>query len=183
VNAEPWRRAALALGANLGDRLVALQSAVDGLAATDGVRLVAVSPVYETDPVGGPGEQPDYLNAVVVVETSLRPANLLARAHALEDAAGRVRVEHWGPRTLDVDLLAVGSESAQAEHLVLPHPRLAERAFVLVPWADVDPSFEVSGLGTVGALLRRLGPLDGAAVRPRPDLHLELPAGADGGSA
>jgi 2-amino-4-hydroxy-6-hydroxymethyldihydropteridine diphosphokinase len=182
---ESWRRAALALGANLGDRLAALQYAVDGLAATDGVRLVAVSSVYETDPVGGPGEQPDYLNAVAVVDTSLRPDELLARAHALEDAAGRVRVVRWGPRTLDVDVLAVGSETADTESLQLPHPRVAERAFVLVPWADVDPTFDVPGLGAVSELLARLGPAELAGVRPRDDLRLLVPSrpSAPGGDA
>jgi 2-amino-4-hydroxy-6-hydroxymethyldihydropteridine diphosphokinase len=133
------RRAYLAIGSNLGDRADHLQGAVDGLAAADGITVVAVSPVYETEPVGGP-EQPDYLNAVVAVDTDLTPRELLEVAQRLEHEAGRVRVERWGPRTLDVDVLLVGEEHVDEPDLVVPHPRLFERAFVMVPLADLDPA-------------------------------------------
>lgn len=130
-------RAYVAIGSNLGDRLAHLQTAVDGLAATDGIVVVAVSSVYETDPVGP--EQPDYLNAVVALELSLSARELLAVAQRLEVDAERVRGERWGPRTLDVDLLLVGDERIDERDLVVPHPRMADRGFVLVPLADVAP--------------------------------------------
>jgi 2-amino-4-hydroxy-6-hydroxymethyldihydropteridine diphosphokinase len=133
-------RAYLGIGTNLGDRVAHLQGAVDGLAATPDVDVVAVSPVYETAPVGGP-EQPDYLNAVVGVDTTLSPRELLVLAHRLEAEADRVREEHWGPRTLDVDLLLVGDQEVAEPDLVVPHPRMTERAFVLVPLADLDPAW------------------------------------------
>jgi len=134
------RRAYFGIGSNLGDRLGFLQLAVDELAAADGVRVVAVSPVYETDPVGGP-DQPDYLNAVVAVDTALTARELLRIAQAVEAEAERVRTVRWGPRTLDVDLLLVGDERIDEPELVVPHPRMAERAFVVVPLADLDPEW------------------------------------------
>lgn len=137
-------RAALGLGSNLGDRATHLASAVKTLRATPQVVVVAVSPFVETDPVGGP-EQPDFLNAVVVVETALSPAALLALAHQCERGADRERGERWGPRTLDVDVLAYGDLTSDDPELTLPHPRATERAFVLVPWAAVDPEFVVGG--------------------------------------
>jgi 2-amino-4-hydroxy-6-hydroxymethyldihydropteridine diphosphokinase len=133
-------RAYLGIGANLGDRVAYLQGAVDGLAAADDVVVVAVSPVYETAPVGGPS-QPDYLNAVVAVDTALTPRELLVLANRLEAEADRVREVHWGPRTLDVDVLLVGDEEVNEPDLVVPHPRMTERAFVLVPLADLDPEW------------------------------------------
>lgn len=134
------RRAYLGLGSNLGDRAAHLQGAVHGLAATDGITVVAVSSVYETEPVGGP-DQPDYLNAVVAVDTDLTARQLLEVAQRLEGEAGRdrEREERWGPRTLDVDVLLVGDEHVEEADLVVPHPRLFERAFVMVPLADLDP--------------------------------------------
>jgi 2-amino-4-hydroxy-6-hydroxymethyldihydropteridine diphosphokinase len=130
----------LGLGSNLGDRLAHLQAAVDGLAATAGVRVVALSRVYETAPVGGPA-QGDYLNAVVAVDTALDARALLGVAQTLEHHEGRVRGVRWGPRTLDVDVLLAGEERVAEPDLVVPHPRLAERAFVLVPLADVAPEW------------------------------------------
>jgi 2-amino-4-hydroxy-6-hydroxymethyldihydropteridine diphosphokinase len=109
-------RAYLALGSNLGDRAAHLQSAVDGLGAADGVRVVSVSRVYETDPIGGP-EQDAYLNAVVAVDTALTPEELLALAHVLERNAERVRAERWGPRTLDVDVLLYDEVTIDTHHL------------------------------------------------------------------
>jgi 2-amino-4-hydroxy-6-hydroxymethyldihydropteridine diphosphokinase len=150
------------VGSNMGDRLANLQAGVEGLRRTPGVDVVAVSSVYETDPVGGP-EQPAFLNAVVVVDTELTPEALLASVQDIEDTAGRVREERWGPRTLDVDLLVVGAQTRNDENLQLPHPRVAERAFVLVPWAEVDPDFEVVDVGRVCELAAAVG-TDG--VRP-----------------
>lgn len=131
-------RAHLALGSNLGDRLANLQGAIDGLAVTDGITLVAVSAVYETDPVGGP-VQDDYLNAVVEVTTTLEPHELLAVCGRLEQAAHRVRIERWGPRTLDVDVLLIDDLRIATEDLEVPHPRMWERTFVLAPLHDVAP--------------------------------------------
>ena len=128
-------RAYLAIGSNLGDRLANLQSAVDGLAAADGIDVVAVSAVYETDPVGP--EQPDYLNAAVEVDTTLDAHALLAVGQRLEAEAHRVPGERWGPRTLDVDVLFFGDEHLDTADLVVPHPRWQERDFVLAPLADL----------------------------------------------
>ena len=166
------RRVVLSLGSNQGDRLAMLQGAVDNLADTPGLELVAVSRVYETDPVGGP-EQPDYLNAVVVAEGPHSPRTLLERALAVEDAFDRVRETRWGPRTLDVDVVAVGDLVVAEADLEVPHPRAAERAFVLVPWQDADPDAVLPGIGRVADLLSRL---DRSGVRHRRDLELVLPA-------
>jgi 2-amino-4-hydroxy-6-hydroxymethyldihydropteridine diphosphokinase len=136
------RRAYLGIGSNLGDRLSHLQLAVDALAGADDVRVVAVSPVYETAPVGGP-EQPDYLNAVVAIETAASARDLLDLAHRIEADAERVRTIRWGPRTLDVDVLLVGDERIDEADLVVPHPRMAERAFVTVPLGDLDPTWRL----------------------------------------
>jgi len=128
----------LGLGSNLGDRVEHLQGAVDALSTEAGVRVVAVSPLYETEPVGGPA-QDDYLNAVVALETDRSPRQLLAIAQRLEAAAGRVRRERWGPRTLDVDVLLVDDHRIEEPDLTIPHPRLHERAFVLAPLHDLAP--------------------------------------------
>jgi 2-amino-4-hydroxy-6-hydroxymethyldihydropteridine diphosphokinase len=139
----PVTRAVLSIGSNLGDRLAHLQSVVDGL----GGAVRAVSPVYETDPWGGV-EQDTFLNAVVIAEDPGRDAHgWLRLAHEIERAAGRVRELHWGPRTLDVDLVACygtqGPITVDDRELTLPHPRAQLRAFVLVPWLDVDPAAEL----------------------------------------
>ncbi len=131
-------RAFLALGSNLGDRLAHLQAAVDALATAEGIRVVTVSRVYETVPVGGP-PQDAFLNAVVAVDTDLAPDALLARCQTLEQDAERVRAERWGPRTLDVDVLLYGDARIDSETLTVPHPRMWERGFVLAPLRDVAP--------------------------------------------
>jgi 2-amino-4-hydroxy-6-hydroxymethyldihydropteridine diphosphokinase len=131
-------RAYLALGSNLGDRAAYLQGAVDELANTPGVRVVAVSRVYETVPVGGPA-QDDYFNAVAAVDTDLDPWQLLAVAHACEAHARRVRAERFGPRTLDVDILLFGDVEMDDPALTIPHPRMWQRNFVLAPLRDVAP--------------------------------------------
>lgn len=163
--------AILALGANLGDRLAALQGAVDLLAATEGIDVVAVSGVYETDPVGGP-EQGDFLNAVIAVETDLAPSALLEACHAAERAYDRQREVRWGPRTLDVDIVSFADVVSTDASLTLPHPRAAQRAFVCVPWLDVAPEAEIVGIGKVA---RIVAALDTEGVRPRPDLSLDAP--------
>ena len=145
----------VALGSNLGDRLAHLQAAVDLLAATEGIRATAVSPVYQTDPVGGP-DQPDYFNAVLLAETTLPPAGVLAAAHAAEAARERTREVRWGPRTLDVDIISYDGLVSDDPVLTLPHPRAHERTFVLVPWHDVDPAAELPGHGLVADLIAGL---------------------------
>jgi 2-amino-4-hydroxy-6-hydroxymethyldihydropteridine diphosphokinase len=133
-------RAYLGLGSNVGDRLAHLQAAVDGLAGAPGIKVVAVSPVYETAPVGGP-PQDDYLNAVVALDTELTSRDLLDVARGLEAGEHRVRAERWGPRTLDVDVLLVGDDVVDEPDLVVPHPRMTERAFVLVPLSELAPEW------------------------------------------
>ncbi|GHI91821.1 MULTISPECIES: 2-amino-4-hydroxy-6-hydroxymethyldihydropteridine diphosphokinase [Streptomyces] len=167
------KRAVIALGANLGNRLETLQGAIDALEDTPGVRVKGVSPVYETEPWGvDPGSQPTYFNAVVVVKTTLPPSSLLERAHAVEEAFHRVRDEHWGPRTLDVDIVAYAEVVSDDPLLTLPHPRAHERAFVLAPWLDVDPEALLPGRGTVAVLLESV---TREGVAPRADLELRLP--------
>jgi len=128
------RRAVLGLGSNLGDRRAYMAEAVRSLAG-----VTAVSPVYETDPVGGPDGQGAYLNVVVVIDTDLSPRQLLGVCHRLEAAADRVRVERWGPRTLDVDILWIDGVELAEPDLVIPHPRMRLRRFVMAPLADVAP--------------------------------------------
>ena len=164
-------RAVLSIGSNVGDRLARLRSVVDALAG----HLVAVSPVYETPP-WGPVAQDDYLNAVVVVDDPGADARAwLERAHALERAAGREHAVRWGPRTLDVDIVQVVDGDAVRSSdpdLTLPHPRAHERAFVLVPWADVDPEAVLAGQGRVADLAATLPAGERAGVRRRDDLTL-----------
>lgn len=145
-------RAVIAFGSNLGDRLAYLQGGVDALLDTPGTTFIAQSGVYETDPVGGP-EQPAFLNAVVIVDTMLPPAALLDRAHAIEEAFERARIEHWGPRTLDVDIIAVDGEQFDEGDLTIPHKSAHERAFVLVPWLEADPDADLAGHGKVADVL------------------------------
>lgn len=129
----------LGLGANMGDRLATLQRAVD-LLADHGVRAVASSRVWATAPVGGPPDQPEFLNAVIEVDVDgLEPADVLEVAHNVEAELGRVRKERWGPRTIDVDVLLWGSHTSGDPDLTIPHPRMTERAFVVLPLLDLDP--------------------------------------------
>jgi 2-amino-4-hydroxy-6-hydroxymethyldihydropteridine diphosphokinase len=131
--------ATLGLGANLGDRLAALQRAVD-LLAEEGVRAVASSRVWETEPVGGPSAQPSYLNAVVRAETDLDAYDVLSAANRVETALGRTREVRWGPRTIDIDVLLYDDLMHDDPELTIPHPRLTERAFVVLPLLDIDPA-------------------------------------------
>jgi 2-amino-4-hydroxy-6-hydroxymethyldihydropteridine diphosphokinase len=128
----------LGLGSNLGDRLATLQRGID-LLAEEGVRAVASSRVWETDPVGGPPEQPAYLNAVVRVETSADPHGVLAAANRVEAASGRTRDVRWGARTLDVDVLLFDDVAMDDPVLTIPHPRMTERSFVVLPLLDLLP--------------------------------------------
>jgi 2-amino-4-hydroxy-6-hydroxymethyldihydropteridine diphosphokinase len=136
----------IALGSNLGDRKATLDSAVDALKLI--ITVTKVSSYIETDPVGGP-EQPDYLNAVLIGESDLEPTYLLVKMQAIELAAGRERLERWGARTLDLDLIVAGDLVMDTEHLTLPHPRAHERRFVLDPWLEVDPQAILPGFGEV----------------------------------
>ncbi|HTJ39261.1 MAG TPA: 2-amino-4-hydroxy-6-hydroxymethyldihydropteridine diphosphokinase [Dactylosporangium sp.] len=170
-------RALLALGSNLGDREGHLRGAVEGL----GDAVVLVSGVYETPPWGDP-DQPHYLNAVLLaVDPAAGPRDWLATAHRLEDEAGRVRdpARRFGPRTLDVDVIAVWNDDGEPvtsddAELTLPHPRAHLRAFVLRPWIDIQPYAQLPGHGWVNDLLRAdevAGDL--ADLRPRVDVHLD----------
>lgn len=174
-------RAVLSLGSNLGDRFAHLASAVDALRTT----LLSVSGVYETAPWGDV-EQPPYLNAVALVAADIPAAGWLERARSLEAAAGRVRdpARRFGPRTLDVDVIAVWTDRGDPvisddADLVLPHPRAHLRAFVLRPWLDVQPYATLPGHGWVADLIRdEVVAADLAGLRPRPDLDLGGPAEA-----
>ena len=167
---KPLRKVVYAIGSNLGDRLSNLQGAVDGIKDTPDVIVVDLSSVYESKAVGGPEDSPDFLNMVIVAETTLEPRTLLERALAIEDAYGRDRGERWAPRTLDVDLIVVGTTVADEADLTLPHPFAHDRGFVLVPWAEVDPRGEIPGWGNV---VERAKQVDLSGVVRRTDLVVE----------
>lgn len=168
---RPIRPAVLSLGSNVGDRLANLQGAVDALADTPEVHLAAVSSVYETTPVDAPEGSPDFLNAVLIADTTLSVAMLLERAQAIEAAFGRERGDQNEPRTLDVDLIVVGDRLSDTEELTLPHPRAHERAFVLIPWHEVDSLAVLPGRGKIADLLPQV---DASGVTARTDLELDL---------
>ncbi len=171
-DADATRRAFLAMGSNIGDRERFLSEAVESL-----VGVVAVSPVYETEPVGGPA-QGAFLNVVVELDTPLSPRQLLGVAHRLESAAGRVRTEHWGPRTLDVDVLLVGDLVVDEPDLVVPHPRMWQRRFVLAPLADLAPELVPEHLlATSEGRVSVVGPLE----LPRRRSRRAEPGGAEAG--
>jgi len=149
-------RAYVGLGANLGPREVTLLRAVDVLAAEQGVKILAVSQLRETDPVGNV-EQPTFVNGAVAVETSLSPRELLDALLRVEQELGRVRDgERWGPRTIDLDLLLYGYEIVDEPGLCVPHPRLHERRFALEPLVDLEPELEIPGVGKVAELLKEV---------------------------
>lgn len=169
---HPIRRCVIAIGSNLGERLNNLQGAVNSLADTPEVWVTAVSPVYETAPVDAPDGSRDFLNAVLLADTTLSARTLLERALAVEDAYGRERTtERHAPRTLDVDLIVVGDRRAHDADLVLPHPKAHERAFVLAPWLDVEPDAELLDQGPVAELLAKATE---QTVTRRDDLSLNL---------
>lgn len=154
-NLKPIAKVVFSLGSNQGDSESLLQSAVDALAETPDVIIVDVSAVYHTKPMGDVVDQPDFLNMVVVAESTLEPLTLLDRVHAIENAYGRQRLTPGGPRTLDIDIIMVGRRGSE-EGIELPHPRTHERAFVLVPWLDADPLAELAGYGPVRDLVAGL---------------------------
>jgi 2-amino-4-hydroxy-6-hydroxymethyldihydropteridine diphosphokinase len=164
-SAPPWTVAAVALGSNLADPEVQVRRAFEELAAIPDTRLVARSRLYRTRAVGPP--QPDYVNAVALLETRLGAGGLFDRLLGIEAAHGRVRGERWGPRTLDLDLLVYGDLVIDTPRLTVPHPHLALRPFVLVPLAEVAPDLEVPGVGRAGALR--------AACMPEGIVPLETP--------
>lgn len=149
----------LSLGSNLGDRLDHLSKAVTALAKQPKIKVIKVSSVYQTKPVGGP-EQDDYLNAVVKIQTGLSAHELLAVTQSIENNEGRVREVRWGPRTLDIDVLTYDDLISTDDKLTLPHPRISERAFVLVPFFEIDPQATISGLGKVADLYQQIAKFD-----------------------
>jgi 2-amino-4-hydroxy-6-hydroxymethyldihydropteridine diphosphokinase len=165
-------RCLIALGSNLGDRLANLRAGVDGIRATDGVTIVAVSPLYETAPVGGPDDQGPYLNAALAADTTLTAPALLARLHEIEASRERQRIEHWGPRTLDLDLLVHGDLLSDDPSVEVPHPRMHQRRFVLVPVVDIAPDTIHPRLGrTMRDLLADLPIEPGDLSRVDDDWH------------
>jgi len=158
-------RAYVALGSNLGDRKARLEEAVDRLRRCDGVSVVRVSSFVETDPVGGPPGQGKYLNAVVSLDTTRTPQELLRACAEVERAMGRTRAARWGPRTIDVDILLYGDRVVGEPGLEIPHPRMHERRFVLAPLVEIDPAARHPGLGKTAAEL--LAALDAPAVAAR----------------
>jgi 2-amino-4-hydroxy-6-hydroxymethyldihydropteridine diphosphokinase len=168
---RPIRQLVVSLGSNLGERFDNLQGAVRALADTPEVWVTGVSPIYETAPVDAPDGSDNFLNAIILADTTLAATRLLDRAQAIEDAFDRQRSEvKNAPRTLDVDLIVLGDRRSDDDVLRLPHPRAAERAFVLRPWLDIDPEAELLGHGPVADLLAAVGE-DGVARRD--DLSLE----------
>jgi 2-amino-4-hydroxy-6-hydroxymethyldihydropteridine diphosphokinase len=146
-------KAVIALGSNLGDRELNIDSAVAEIAKI--IEVTHLSTNHETDSVGGP-DQPKYLNAVLIAESLLTPEELLKALLAIESRLGRVREIHWGPRTIDLDLIIVDDEKIHSPDLVLPHPRAHERRFVLEPWAEIDPEAVLPGHGRVEEILLRI---------------------------
>jgi len=146
-------KAVIALGSNLGNRELYIDSAVAELAKI--IEITRLSTNHETDPVGGP-EQPKYLNAIAIAETELDPRELLIVMLEIENKLGRKREVHWGPRTIDLDLIVFGDEIIDSETLVLPHPRAHERKFVLEPWLEIEPDAYIPGIGEIENILQRI---------------------------
>jgi len=152
-------RAILALGGNLGDRKATIKAAIKDIKALEGVAVIAKSPLYESFAAteDGPDESaPRYLNGVIEIETTLKPGALLTAVRKIETAHGRVRLERWGSRTLDIDIITYGSLIKDGKRLTIPHPRAYQRAFVMVPWAAMDPSARLLGHGSVATLAEDL---------------------------
>lgn len=171
-------RAVVALGSNLGDRDATLRKAVAELSEIDGVAVVAASAPVESVALTSAGldeSKPSYLNAAVLLQTSRSPLDLLDELNRIEDALGRVRVERWGDRTLDLDLIMHGDTILDSPRLTLPHPRARERSFVLEPWLQIDPRAVLPGAGPVRAILDTLtdpvAPVAGATRLTEPPAH------------
>lgn len=152
-------RAILALGGNLGDKRVTLESAIVALTETVGIKVTKRSSLYESVALtleGLDSEQPSYLNAVVEIQTSLKPKALLAAIHEIENRFGRVRLARWAPRTLDIDIISYNADLIETKHLIVPHPRAFERSFVLVPWLEIEPEAVLPGRGKIAQLVSQL---------------------------
>ena len=145
----------LSLGSNLGDRETKIREALDLLAGDPDIRVERTSSLYETAPVGM-SEQPDFINAVALVETDLPPSELLRRVQRIESALGRDRNQHWGPRIIDLDILLYGDQSVDTAFLTIPHPRMMERAFVMAPLAEIAPDLRLPDGRTPGEVLPHL---------------------------
>ena len=157
--------AILSLGSNLGDRRVTLEAAIQRISDTKGIKLLKQSEIYESVALTDSGydpEQPSYLNAVVQIETSLKPKQLLRALNEIENEFGRIRLQRWAPRTLDIDIITYGFELIETKSLIVPHPRAFERSFVLVPWLEIDPDAILPGRGSVANLVAELS--DSVAV-------------------
>jgi 2-amino-4-hydroxy-6-hydroxymethyldihydropteridine diphosphokinase len=155
-------RAFLGFGGNLGHPLTQFRQARGQLAEHQQVEVISCSPIYQTPAIGGPDNQPDFLNAVVEVQTEMSAKNLLQLCRQIEDEAGRTREIHWGPRTLDIDLLLFSDLMMDTSQLTLPHPRLHQRHFVLLPLNDIDSSLHHPLLdSSVTELLEQLPPAQG----------------------
>lgn len=169
-NLKPISQAVISLGSNQGESVSLLQAAVNLLAETPSLIPVELSSVYQTKPVDVT-DQPDFYNLIMLADTTLEPMTLLERCQAIEQWLGRARGEEKGPRTIDVDLIMVGDRTSDNEQLVLPHPEAHKRAFVLVPWLEIEPEATLSGKGKVADLLAGVGS-DGVT---KTDLIVELP--------
>lgn len=151
--------AVLALGGNLGDREANIDAAVEALANTKGIKVRGLSPLVESYAVTAAGvdeSKPNYINAVVKVDTKLKPKKLLKEVRRIESELGRVRIEHWGSRTIDIDIITYGEEVRATKKLEIPHPRAFQRAFVLVPWAMLDEKAVLPGHGMVKDLSKNI---------------------------
>lgn len=158
-DASRWVPAYVGLGGNLDDPQTTLKSAVAAIDALPQTRLVGISSFYRSAPMG-PSDQPDYCNAVVALLTTLEPRQLLRKLQAIEERHGRVRgAQRWGPRTLDLDILVFGHRALHEQDLVIPHPGLADRNFVLYPLAEIAPDLRVPEQGPVRALCARISPV------------------------
>lgn len=169
-NLRPISKVVLSLGSNMGDSAAILSEAVELLGETPDLILVDVSPVYQTKPISEV-EQDDFLNLVIVAETTLEPLTILDRARAIEDNFGRTREVPGGPRTLDIDVIMVGKRISEQD-IELPHPRAHERAFVLVPWLDIDPGGEIAGHGRIADLVHEV---DTSGMIRRDDIVIATP--------
>ncbi|MDF1487729.1 2-amino-4-hydroxy-6-hydroxymethyldihydropteridine diphosphokinase [Tessaracoccus caeni] len=169
-NLRPISKVVFSLGSNMGEPDEILSEAIQHLGDTPDLMLVDISPVYQTKPVGDV-EQDDFLNLVVIAESTLEPLTILDRVHAIEEHFGRERLIPGGPRTLDIDLILVGRHSSQPG-LDLPHPRAHERAFVLVPWLDVEPNAELPEYGPIAELVEDV---DLTGVIRRDDIVIAMP--------
>ncbi len=146
-------KAVISLGANIGNPQEQMQLAIAML--REAIDVIALSSIYTTEPVGGP-EQPNYLNAICIAESDLPAADLLALLHGIEKTLGRERIERWGPRTIDLDLIQYGTILSSAQELELPHPRAHERRFVLEPWFEIEPDAILLTHGKISELLEQL---------------------------